>query len=271
MPDNDSDMNPACVRRHPYRSWTTLLAGLSLATSQAVFAGSLADSVESVKASVVAIGTMQYSRKPAGEFRGTGFAVADGRHVATSAHVIPEQVDTVAGEFLAVFVGSGPRVEARRARAQVIDRRRDLALLRFDGPSLEPLVVDAELRIREGDLYAFTGFPLGALLGMYPVTHTGIVSSITPVLVRAGDQAPLDITNARRSRSEFAVYQIDATAYPGNSGSPLFDPDSGRVVGVINKVYVREGGRDSPVEAPSGLTYAVPIQHLQDLLPDPEQ
>lgn len=249
------------------RAWWAAWVYMALGSSQAVLASPLADTVESVRASVVAVGTMQYNRKPAGEFRGTGFAVGDGKHVATSAHVIPERVDTQAGEFLAVFVGSGSRVEARRARAEVVDRRHDLALLRFDGPSLEPLTVDPELRVREGDLYAFTGFPLGALLGMYPVTHTGIVSSITPVLVHASDQAPLDITKARRSRSEFVFYQIDAAAYPGNSGSPLYDPESGHVIGIVNKVYVREGGPSSPVEAPSGLTYAVPVVHLQALLP----
>ncbi len=27
---------------------------------------------------------------------------------------------------------------------------------------------------------------------------------------------------------------LDATAYPGNSGSPLYDPETGEVVGIIH-------------------------------------
>jgi S1-C subfamily serine protease len=249
--------------------WATRVAAAlvwSLAVVAPAAAAALADTVEALKPSIVAVGTMQYSRRPAGECRGTGFAVADGRHVVTSAHVVPERVDATNGEFLAVFVGSGARVEARRARVVSTDRSHDLALIRFDGAALPPLKLAAEGRVREGELYAFTGFPLGALLGIYPVTHTGVVSSITPVLVGAGDGEPLDLASLRRSRSELAVYQIDATAYPGNSGSPLYQPETGRVIGIINKVYVRDGSGASPLEAPSGLTYAVPVRHLEELL-----
>ena len=31
------------------------------------------------------------------------------------------------------------------------------------------------------------------------------------------------------------VYQRDGTAYPGNSGSPLYSPVTGEVVGIITK------------------------------------
>ena len=40
-------------------------------------------------------------------------------------------------------------------------------------------------------------------------------------------------------QGSFDVYQLDATAYPGNSGSPLLDADSGKVLGVINSVFVK--------------------------------
>jgi S1-C subfamily serine protease len=58
---------------------------------------------------------------------------------------------------------------------------------------------------------------------------------------------------------------LDATAYPGNSGSPLYDPATGHVVGIINKVFV-QSTKETVIEKPSGITYAVPINSLRELL-----
>ena len=61
------------------------------------------------------------------------------------------------------------------------------------------------------------------------------------------------------------VYQLDATAYPGNSGSPLYHASSGEVIGVINKVYVKST-REAVLSDPSAITYAIPIRFLLPLL-----
>jgi S1-C subfamily serine protease len=61
------------------------------------------------------------------------------------------------------------------------------------------------------------------------------------------------------------VFQLDATAYPGNSGSPLFDPATGEVVGIVNMVFVK-GTKEAALAQPSGITYAIPSQHLLELL-----
>jgi len=61
------------------------------------------------------------------------------------------------------------------------------------------------------------------------------------------------------------VFQLDATAYPGNSGSPLYHPDTGQVVGIINKVFIQES-KETVIQKPSGISYAIPINHLQELL-----
>ena len=54
-------------------------------------------------------------------------------------------------------------------------------------------------------------------------------------------------------------------AYPGNSGGPVFDADTGEVVGVINMVMVK-GTRESALSNPTGLTYAVPVRFVRELL-----
>ena len=61
------------------------------------------------------------------------------------------------------------------------------------------------------------------------------------------------------------VFQLDATAYPGNSGGPLFDPRSGAVFGVISMVLVK-GTRESALSQPSGITYAIPSRYVSEML-----
>jgi len=63
----------------------------------------------------------------------------------------------------------------------------------------------------------------------------------------------------------FDIFQLDATAYPGNSGSPLFDVDTGEVIGVISMVLIK-GTKESALSQPSGITYAVPSNFLLDIL-----
>ena len=61
------------------------------------------------------------------------------------------------------------------------------------------------------------------------------------------------------------IYQLDAIAYPGNSGSPLYDPRTGEVIGVINKVLVKDT-KESALSSPTGISYAIPIRFVIELL-----
>jgi serine protease Do len=76
----------------------------------------------------------------------------------------------------------------------------------------------------------------------------------------------LDSRAVRRlSAGAYAIFQLDGTAYPGNSGSPVYHPQSGLVIGIVNSVFVR-GSRESALTHPSGLTYAIPAEKLKELL-----
>jgi S1-C subfamily serine protease len=68
-----------------------------------------------------------------------------------------------------------------------------------------------------------------------------------------------------RLTAPYNVFQLDATAYPGNSGSPLYHPDTGQVMGIINKVFIQET-KETVIQKPSGISYAIPVNHLQELL-----
>ena len=223
-----------------------------------------------VKPSIVAVGTYQRTRSPAFQFRGTGFVVGNGLLVATNAHVLPERLDSDKMEALVIVVpGDGETGTVRSARVVVSERSRDLAVLRLDaGPALPALRLSAGTRVLEGQEIAFTGFPIGNVLGMTPVTHRGIVAAVTPIGIPQANARSLDPALIRRLANDvFRVYQLDATAYPGNSGSPLYDPETGEVLGVMNMGFVKST-KENVLSDPSGISYAIPVEYLQRLLAD---
>ncbi len=241
-----------------------LVASVALAGAPPAWAG-LPEIIESVRGAVVAVGTLQQTRRPPANFLATGFAVGDGRHVVTNAHVIPASLNVRHKEQLAVFSGRGREFQARRAVKVAVDLVHDLALLKIDGPALPALSLASSRGVREGQAIAFTGLPIGMVLGLYPVTHRGIVSVISPIAIPVPSARDLDPNVIARLRNPYDVFQLDATAYPGNSGSPVYDAASGRVIGVVNAVFVKET-KEKVLESPSGITYAIPSEYVRALL-----
>lgn len=235
-----------------------LLGLLCCSASQA----GLPESIARVKPSIVAIATYQKLRSPALQIRGSGFVVADGQTVVTNNHVLPETL--AADEKLVVVVpGSNPR--ALEAEIQARDKAHDLGLLRIQLP-LPALRLGSPDAVREGQEIFFTGFPIGGALGAVPVTHRGIISAITPMAIPGGNDRQINSAAIRQLRNgPLTVYQLDATAYPGNSGSALLDMESGEVLGIINMVYVK-GSKESALSNPTGISFAIPVRHLIELL-----
>lgn len=240
----------------------SLALGLAFCEAQAQ---NLPDTIEKIKPSIVAIGTFQKTRRPPSVFRGTGFVIGDGLHIATNAHVMPDKIDGEKKESLAVFSGKADRIEIREASKIAEDLDHDLVILKITGRPLNPMVIGDSSRVREGETYAFTGFPIGMVLGLNAVTHRGLISAVTPVVIPQLSSQLLNNKVLVRLTAPYNVFQLDATAYPGNSGSPLYQPESGQVIGIINKVFIQET-KESVLQKPSGISYAIPINHLQELL-----
>ena len=224
--------------------------------------------IERIKGSVVPIGTFERTRTPPFEFRGTAFVVGDGTLLATNAHVLPGVLDTTRLEQLGILL-PGPdrdKVQFREAKQVAVDPGSDLALLKIGGTPLPAMRIRDSDGVKEGQAVMFTGFPIGAALGLFPATHRGMIAAITPIAIPQARSAELDPKTIRRlTTGAFPIFQLDATAYPGNSGSPVFDPATGEVLGVVNMVFVK-GTKESILAQPSGITYAVPSRYLQDLL-----
>lgn len=242
------------------------LITLSLCAVLPVRAQDMVDVIKRVKPAVVAVGTFQQTRSPALEFRGTGFAVGDGLSIITNAHVIDTALNDSQKETLMVIIGEGMNPTSRPATVAGIDREHDIAYLRISGTPLPALQLQDSEKVEEGQVLGFTGFPLGMLLGMRHVTHRAMLSAHTPIAIPAANARQLDAkTIAQMQRSPFMVFQLDATAYPGNSGSPVFDPRTGGVVGIINMVYVK-GAKENAISNPSGITYAIPGKYISRLI-----
>lgn len=243
-----------------------LLGFTALAFSSISYAEqSLAKTIAKIKPGIVAVGTYMPKRNPRAVFLGTGFAVGDGSLIVTNAHVIPDKLDNERFEQVAVYYHKDGIDKAITATEVALDKDHDLAILKISGAQLPPLKLGQAKSVQEGQLYAFTGFPIGMVLGLFPVTHRGIVSAITPNVIPMIKFDQNNVKLHKRLQNPYIVFQLDATAYPGNSGSPLYDPDTGEVVGVINKVFVQES-KENILSKPSAISYAIPVNHIQSLL-----
>lgn len=249
------------------RHWQRLfLTGAICLLPASAVRAELADTVARIKPSVVVVGTFSKLRSPPFMMRGTGFAIGDGRLIATNAHVAPETQGEPSQGALAALVRNGGETQMRTLQMLVRDADHDLAIMHLSGPPLPPLTLRQSDTVREGQAVALTGFPIGGVLGFSPVTHRGIISSITPIALPSGNASQLKDKSILRLRSgSFPVFQLDATAYPGNSGGPLYDADSGEVIGVINMVFIK-ATKEAILERPSGISYAIPADHLIFLL-----
>ena len=245
-----------------------LLFAAGIALAPPARGAELTQTIERIKPSIVGIGTFLKVRSPAVQFVGTGFAVADGRYVVTNAHAIARELDEEKKEARVVLVSKDGEPQVRSAELAAVDQDHDLALLKISGDPLPAMKLGDSTTVREGQQLAFTGFPMGMVLGFHPATHRGMVAAITPVALPSITAKQLTAKAISRIRDSFyRVFQLDGTAYPGNSGSPLYDPADGTVYGIINAVFI-QGTREAAISRPSGITYAIPGQYIREMLRD---
>ena len=222
-------------------------------------AAGLADVVPRVKPSVVGITTVQTGRGLAAQLAGTGFVVADGRHVITNNHVVSAEVKTA--YFVIVPTAAG--VDRRVARLVEADPVHDLALLAIEGAPLPAVRLDTNDMAEEGTDIAITGFPISSALGLVRATQRGIVAAVTPNVSAGPHSSVLDAKLILTPRYE--VYQLDLVAYPGNSGSPLYRASDGEVIGILNSGFVKTT-KEKVLSDPSGISFAIPAKHILPLL-----
>jgi len=180
---------------------------------------------------------------------------------------VSETLQNEPPETMMVLVGvPGAREpQGREAKPVAVDRVHDVALLRIGGPPLPVVTFGDSDAVRDGAAIAFTGFPFANAFGFHPVTHRGIVSSRPPIALPSPTARQLDSRVIRGvNAGPFVLFQLDATAYAGHSGSPLYDADTGEVIGIVNMSV--KAAKDAAVGQATGISFAVPVQYLQDLM-----
>lgn len=243
--------------------WIAMICMTMLAS--VVFAD-ITDTINRIKPSIVVIGSYKSTNSPPFALHGTGFVIGNGGFIATSAHVLPGGIGPDAAELVIQARNAAGEPQIRKAHLVSRDLEHDLAVLRLDGSALPALTLRNSDTVREGQSIGFTGFPIGGALGFSPVTHRGMVSSITPIALPGGNSRQINAKLIRQLKNgAFNIFQLDATAYPGNSGSPVFDIDTGEVIGVINMVFIK-GTKEAALSNPSGISYAIPANFLAELL-----
>lgn len=243
------------------------LGALSLGGAAWPAQAALPDTVAMVKPSVVLVGTYRETDSPRFQLRGTGFLAGRASQVVTCAHVLPEVDAGAAPAPLAVQLWQHESGWSLRP-AQVLGSARhgDIALLGFEGAPGPVLRLGDSGAVREGDDLAFMGFPIGNVLGYAHVVHRAMVSSIPSSVPPSPDADRLRGSAIRGVREgTFDIFQLDAVAYPGNSGGPLFRPDTGEVVGMMNLVLIK-GTREAALSQPSGIAYAIPSARVREFM-----
>lgn len=241
-------------------SWALVMLVLCLPARADV-----ADTLLQIRPSVVGVGLFSPTASPRANLQGTGFAVLDGRHVVTCAHIFAKPLDPARNETHAVFIGRDRQMAVRRAEIVATDRPRDLVLLKIDGDPLPVLKLGDSAQAREGSQLYFTGYPIGSVLGLNPSTHRAGLAAIVPAFTPPPSATQLTARALKQARDSYEVFALDAIAYPGNSGSPVWHPDTGEVLGVVNSVYVK-GTKEAALSNPSGISYAIPVRYVHELL-----
>ncbi|MFQ3198980.1 MAG: serine protease Do [Paraglaciecola sp.] len=245
-----------------YKIRTLLFLSVFFACS--AFAHSVVEVVKKNKPSIVGVGLYDAMSAQTHQLRGSGFVFGDGTLIATNYHVVSEPLDPQVVQYHIVFSGTGRHPAIHKAEVIAKDPVHDLAILKISA-SLASLKLAKDELLGDGQEILLTGFPIGSVLGLYPATHKGIVAAVTPDVIPTVNANQLTINMLKRLDKPYMIYQLDITAYPGNSGSPVYSADTGEVVAILNKVFIKET-KEAVLEKPSGISYAIPVMYLTALM-----
>lgn len=177
------------------------------------------------------------------EGTGSGFVWDKQGHIVTNFHVVQSVVGSDSSHAeVDVVLADGTSYVAKVIGASPDD---DLAVLEIDATpdKLQPIPIGTSHDLQVGqNVYA-----IGNPFGLDQTLTTGVVSALGRTITSVSGQ---EITG---------VIQTDAAINPGNSGGPLLD-STGRLIGINTAIR-------SPTRASAGIGFAVPIDTVNEVVP----
>ncbi len=225
---------------------------------------SLVETIKKVKPSIIAIGTYHPRSKPAVNFYGSGFVFSQKGYAITAEHVISaiEKKDGVGNLY--AFSQKNGISKKFRARVLTENVKYDLAIIKLEGSGFDHVRLGNSSNVEEGQSIAICGYPYGPVFGLFPTTQTGIISNISPMAIPVRKSSLLSNKMIKALKDPYTIFQLDCTAFPGNSGGPLFMPDTGNIIGVLNSGFVRVTKENKQIS--TGISYAIPINYVKELI-----
>ncbi|OGY41585.1 MAG: hypothetical protein A2Y82_01175 [Candidatus Buchananbacteria bacterium RBG_13_36_9] len=198
---------------------------------------------------------------------GSGFAVSNDGKILSAAHLCSklneEDVKNLKAMVFAEQISGGLEgfkwLDLKLIKKEDKD---DIALFQiedFKGTLLEKVEIGDSERVEVGDDVYFVGFPYAAQLindglGITRIVNRGIVSNIK----RDG----IDPTHKRN------FFIIDAISNPGNSGCPLIDIETNKVIGIMSISFSKKSKNvdNLDIREPMHICAAKPINLAKALL-----
>ena len=218
-----------------------------------------------IRPSVVAVGSYLRTDTPTVKYFGTGFVVDDGLTVVTNAHVVEALRQSQRLDQLRVFFPDTRDVDGREAKVLMEDAYHDVALIRFGGRPAPVVRLATPVDPEQGTNVGILGYPIGTRLGLVPAVHQGVVGAVVPAVLPLPVGVKMTPELQAALKNPYNLYQLDMVAFPGNSGSPLFDGRDGSVIGIINMTLATKT-REHLFDKPTGIAYAVPVRWIHDLI-----
>lgn len=197
---------------------------------------------------------------------GTGFFIHERGWLATASHVARLQHKWVL--YDAMLLECDVVVEQLTINKEKEDPRMkhewDIGVLQVRAPrkTFPPVALSRKLQFRRGEPIAQYGYydqgvkyKVGSFTGLNGLLTTGVVSAATNIRIGTIEMGSRLI--------------LDISAGPGSSGSPVFDPDTGEILGMIvsgkEKRVLGPGSHPNEFKVehiPMGIAYSDPIIHL---------
>lgn len=225
----------------------------------------LSEKIREVEQSIVAIGFNPDPQRIT--IIGSGFSVSEDGKILTVAHVYnqtpEEQRNELKANVMIEKLSSGLK-KYKWIPIKLIEKndKNDIAIFQlesYEGTLAKKLKLGDSDKVQVGDEAYFIGFPYAAPLinegfGITLIANKGIISNIKQDGVAEGNPRNL--------------IMVDAISNPGNSGSPLMDVTSGKVIGMMSIVFGTKSQthKDLDIREPMHIAGARPINLAKELL-----